>query len=169
LQYKDKNAFNLANKISFYSQKTNLNEINDIINDFETFTFGTQTIIYNSKKELKNTFTKIVSLIKYPLFKVGNNFVTPLDLILFIVIVFLGWFIGKHYKRLVYSIRKKYNISYSNATLLANMGYYTILAFCIISVIFNFIPVLNFYAPAFGILSIFHYVMEKKEDRLNLA
>jgi small-conductance mechanosensitive channel len=43
--------------------------------------------------------------------------------------VFLGWFIGKHYKRLIYSIRKKYNISYSNATLLANMGYYTILAF----------------------------------------
>ncbi|WP_024789380.1 MULTISPECIES: hypothetical protein [unclassified Lebetimonas] len=42
-------------------------------------------------------------------------------------------------------------------------------AFCILSVILNFIPVLNFYAPAFGILSIFHYVMEKKEDRLNLA
>jgi uncharacterized protein involved in cysteine biosynthesis len=40
-------------------------------------------------------------------------------------------------------------------------------AFCIISVIFNFIPVLNFYAPAFGILSIFHYVMEKKENKIN--
>jgi hypothetical protein len=33
---------------------------------------------------------------------------------------------------------------------------------CITSVILNFIPVLNLYAPAFGILSIFYYVMEKK-------
>ena len=36
--------------------------------------------------------------------------------------------------------------------------------FSLISVIFNFIPIINFYAPAIGELSIFHFIMEKKED-----
>jgi hypothetical protein len=35
--------------------------------------------------------------------------------------------------------------------------------FCILSVIFNFIPIINFYVLAFGLLSVFHYVMEFKE------
>ncbi|GAX87743.1 conserved hypothetical protein [Lebetimonas natsushimae] len=134
LQHKDKKAFSIAEKIEFFSKKTNLTEINDILNDFETFTFGTKAIIYNSKTELKNTLDKMISLIKYPIFKIGNNFITPLDLVLFGIILFFGWFIGKYYKKLIYSLRKKYNISYSNATLLANMGYYTILA---ISFIFS--------------------------------
>ena len=38
-------------------------------------------------------------------------------------------------------------------------------AFCFISVIFNFIPVINFYAPAIGELSIFHYIMEKRREK----
>ena len=34
--------------------------------------------------------------------------------------------------------------------------------FSLVSVIFNFIPIINFYAPAIGVLSIFHYIMEKR-------
>jgi len=36
--------------------------------------------------------------------------------------------------------------------------------FSIFSVIFNFIPIVNLFAPAFGLLSIYHYVLEKKND-----
>jgi len=36
--------------------------------------------------------------------------------------------------------------------------------FSILSVIFNFIPIVNLFAPAFGVLSMYHYVMEKKID-----
>jgi small-conductance mechanosensitive channel len=39
----------------------------------------------------------------------------------------MGWFVGKYYKFFIYKIRHKYNISHSTATLLANMGYYTII------------------------------------------
>jgi len=38
-------------------------------------------------------------------------------------------------------------------------------AFSLVSVVFNFMPVINFYAPAIGILSIFHYIMEKKTEK----
>lgn len=44
-----------------------------------------------------------------------------------ILILIIGWFIGKYYKKLIYSLRDKYEISYSTSTLLANMGYYFIL------------------------------------------
>ncbi|WP_024790703.1 MULTISPECIES: mechanosensitive ion channel family protein [unclassified Lebetimonas] len=127
LKNKDKTAFKTAQSIDYYANKLDLNESGEIINDFETFRFGAKAIIYNSKKELKHTLEKLISLIKYPLFKIGNNFITPLDLILFIFILFIGWFIGKYYKKLIYSLRKKYEISYSSATLLANIGYYTII------------------------------------------
>jgi len=36
--------------------------------------------------------------------------------------------------------------------------------FSIVSVVFNFIPIVNLFAPAFGLLSIYHYVLEKKND-----
>ncbi|WP_162147523.1 mechanosensitive ion channel family protein [Lebetimonas sp. JH292] len=127
LKNKDKTAFKTAQSIDYYANKLDLNELGEIINDFETFRFGTKAIIYNSKKELEHTLEKFISLIKYPLFKIGNNFITPLDLVLVIFILFIGWFIGKYYKKLIYSLRKKYEISYSSATLLANIGYYTII------------------------------------------
>jgi len=44
-----------------------------------------------------------------------------------IFILIIGWLIGKYYKKLIYSLRDKYDIAYSTATLLANMGYYFIL------------------------------------------
>jgi len=37
----------------------------------------------------------------------------------------------------------------------------TIWMFSIFSVIFNFVPIVNLFAPAFGVLSIYHYVLEK--------
>jgi hypothetical protein len=38
--------------------------------------------------------------------------------------------------------------------------------FAIVSVFFNFIPFVNLFSPAFGVLSIYFYVMEKKSDLL---
>ena len=40
-----------------------------------------------------------------------------------------------------------------------------IYSFSIMSVIFNFLPIVNLFAPAFGVLSVYHYVMEKKLDK----
>lgn len=39
-------------------------------------------------------------------------------------------------------------------------------AFSIVNVILNFIPMVNMFAPALGVLSIYHYIMEKKIDLL---
>jgi hypothetical protein len=36
--------------------------------------------------------------------------------------------------------------------------------FAVVSVVFNFVPLINLFAPAFGVLSIYHYVLEKKGD-----
>ncbi|GAB6074480.1 hypothetical protein [Nautilia lithotrophica] len=38
--------------------------------------------------------------------------------------------------------------------------------FSVVSVFLNFIPLVNMFAPALGVLSIYHYIMEKKADLL---
>jgi hypothetical protein len=42
----------------------------------------------------------------------------------------------------------------------------TIWIFAISSVILNFVPIVNLFAPAFGVLSIYHYIMEIKLDKI---
>jgi len=37
--------------------------------------------------------------------------------------------------------------------------------FSLLSVLLNFVPVINFYAPAIGIFSVFHYIMEKRMEK----
>ena len=71
--------------------------------------------------------SSILKLINYPIFKVGDSIITPINFLLFLFILIVGWVIGKYYKYFIYKIRKKYDISYSTATLLANIGYYIIL------------------------------------------
>jgi len=136
LQKKDKNAFNTDDYIDTYSKKIDKDfniAINQVVIDFEKYIFGTQMLIYGAKKEMELTWQKILNIINYPLFEVGGRSITPLNFAIFILILIIGWFIGKYYKHLIYTLRHKKNISHSTATLLANMGYYTILTFSFLS------------------------------------
>jgi hypothetical protein len=115
-----------------------------------------------TKKEFNIAKIVFINLRDFVIFLVGMIILYPLMFIPFVnilIIVFL-WaiLIKESLLQTVFMLFGKEEVDKKK-----------IWAFCIISVVFNFIPVLNFYAPAFGILSIYHYVMEKKEDRLNLA
>ncbi len=130
IKFKSKKTFSDDNKLLDYAKHYDglfYNSAENIVNDFENFAFGSKTLVYNTKKEISNTFDKIKALLNYSLFKVGNRSITPLNFLILILILVTGWYIGKYYKKLIYKVRKKYDISYSASTLLANMGYYTII------------------------------------------
>jgi small-conductance mechanosensitive channel len=130
LKRKDKNAFKTDDDILIYAKKTDktlYNAVNQLVTDYEKFTFGAKVLVYGAKKEFEIFMHQIYNIINYPLFEVGNRVITPLNFAIFILVLVIGWFIGKYYKHIIYKLRHKKNISYSTATLLANMGYYTIL------------------------------------------
>ncbi len=128
LKNKNKKVFGIDKKIINFSKHLSLDKAFLVeIKNFEELEFGNKYIFYNSKQEVENAFEKFVSIINYSLFKINKKEITPLDLFIFILILFIGWFLGKYYKKLVYSVRRKYEINYSTATLLANMGYYFII------------------------------------------
>ena len=130
LKNKNKNIFNLTKKIINYEnfiEDSKATALNKVMFDFEKFKFGKSMLLYQSKDEFKIFLSKLDYFLNYPLFKVGNRTITPVNFFLFVLILIIGWFIGKYYKRLIYKIRKKYNLSQATATLLANMGYYAIL------------------------------------------
>jgi len=105
----------------------NITAVNEIVGDFEQKAFGSKLIIYNTKKEAEITLQKIKEIINYPLFTVGDKTITPVNFALMFFILIFGWYIAKYYKKTIYKLRKKYSFSHSTATLLGNMGYYTIL------------------------------------------
>ncbi len=130
LQQKDRHIFDLTKKIINYERFIDKNEsvaLNYIMFDFEKFKFGSKILLYQSKSEIKIIFSQIASVLDYPLFKLSGKMITPLDFIVMLFIIIIGWFTGKYYKKIIYSLRDKYEISFSTATLLANMGYYFIL------------------------------------------
>jgi len=121
----DKDLMNYAKKIDLNFYKAAIN----VISDFEKFTFGAKVLVYGAKNEFEVFKQKLINIINYPIFTVDNRTITPLNFGIFILVLLIGWFAGKYYKHLIYKLRHKKNISYSTATLLANMGYYTILTF----------------------------------------
>ncbi|QCT95305.1 mechanosensitive ion channel [Caminibacter mediatlanticus TB-2] len=128
LTKKEKKVFDLDKKIVELAKKLSLDRAIEIeIKNFEKLEFKNKYLLYSSKQEVENVFDKFINMINYPLFKINKKEITPLDLFIFLLILFFGWFVGKYYKKLIYSLRKKYDINYSTATLLANMGYYFIL------------------------------------------
>jgi len=129
LKNKDKQTFKTDNYILNYAtkiDKQHYNALNKIVTDFEHLTFGAKVLVYNAKKEADIFWKKVLNFINYPLFHVGNRTITPLNFAIFVIVLIIGWFIGKYYKFFIYKLRHKYKISHSTATLLANMGYYTI-------------------------------------------
>lgn len=130
LKNKDRHIFDLTKQIVNYQKfidKTDAKALNSLMYDFEKFRFGNKLLIYQSKNEIKIFLSKVGSVLKYPLFKLSNETITPLDFIIMLLVIIIGWFVGKYYKKFIYSLKDKYEISYSTATLLANMGYYFIL------------------------------------------
>ncbi len=71
--------------------------------------------------------SSILKILNYPLFKMGDSVITPANFFIFVFVIVIGWIVGKYYKFMIYKLRKKYNLSYSTATLLANIGYYVLL------------------------------------------
>jgi small-conductance mechanosensitive channel len=132
LKHKNKEAFNTDDNVLAYSEHISedfYSVVNQVVTDFEHFAFGAKLLVYGAKKEAFLLWQKIWHYINYPLFKVGNRTITPLNFGIFILILILGWIVGKYYKKFIYRLRHKYRISYSTATLLANMGYYAIIMF----------------------------------------
>ena len=130
LKTKNRYVFNLTKEIVNYEKfinKKKAKALNDLTYDFEKFKFGSKILIYQSKNEFKIFLSKIFSFFNYPLFNLGNKTITPMNFFLFIIIFIIGFLLGKYYKRLIYKIRKKYKLSSGTETLLANIGYYTIL------------------------------------------
>ena len=130
LKQKNKNIFNLTKKITTYASFIDdkyAKALNAEMYKFEKLKFGHEILIYQSKDEVKSVLSQIVSILHYPLFNLSDRAITPLDFIIVLIILILGWLTGKYYKKIIYSLRKKYDLSHSTATLLANMGYYFIL------------------------------------------
>ena len=130
LKDKNKHIFDLTKKIVNYEKfvdEKKAKALNDVMYDFEKFKFGNKLLIYRSKDEIKIFLSEMSSVLNYPLFKISDNVITPIDFIIMILVIIIGWIIGKYYKKLIYSLRKKHDLSHSTTTLLANMGYYFII------------------------------------------
>jgi len=97
-----------------------------VVGDFEKLAYENE-MVYNIKKELKFTFEQIWKILTSPLFKVGDKEITPINFLVLILILIIGWYVGKFYKKFIYKLKREYDISYSAATLLANLGYYLII------------------------------------------
>jgi len=127
LKIKNKKAFDADDILIKYSNILNI-PTNNLINDFEKDAFGSKYLVYGVQKEINSTFQKIINILNYPLFSVGNRTITPINFFIFLLVLVVGWFIGKYYKKLIYSLRIRYQLSHSTATLLANMGYYILIS-----------------------------------------
>ncbi|WP_456479858.1 mechanosensitive ion channel family protein [Nautilia sp.] len=129
LRTKNKHAFKTDDNILLYAKHIDGNlyrALNDIVTDMEKIIFGAKLIVYGAKKEFDMFLQNILYIINYPLFTVGNRTITPLNFGIFILVLIIGWFIGKYYKYFIYRLKHRYDISHSTATLLANIGYYAI-------------------------------------------
>ena len=84
--------------------------------------------------EVKIIFEKFLDIINYPIFSFWKSQISVSSIFIFFIIFYFWVQIAWYYKKFIYSIRKKYdNISYSTSTILANIGYYTILTIVFLS------------------------------------
>jgi potassium efflux system protein len=130
LKNKDKKAFKDLTKTLDYAKnidKEFYKAILDIATFYEKKVFGATTLFYSAKDNIVYFFDKFLNVVNYPIFKVGTRNITLVNFILFILVILFAFYIGKKYKELIYRVRNQYEISYSTATLLANLGYYAII------------------------------------------
>ncbi len=131
IKFKDKDAFKKENLIIKYIKlqpNGDIDSYKSILHYFEKRSFGnTQLIMNRTGDEIRLVFQKSWSVLNYPLFSVDKKDISLINFFIFIVILILGSYIGRYYKKSILSLKRKYDISYSNLTLLTNIGYYLIL------------------------------------------
>ncbi len=99
-----------------------------LLNFFEKERFGnTQLILNKTTDEIKLTLHKIWGVLNYPLFTVDKKDISLINFFIFVFFLILGSYTGKYYKKSIYSLKRKHDISNSTITLLTNIGYYLIL------------------------------------------
>ena len=85
--------------------------------------------------DTKILLSKLIEIINYPLITFWTSKISISNIFIFLIIIYIGIKIAWFYKIFIYNIRKKYNnnLSYSNTTLLANIGYYTIITIVLLT------------------------------------
>ncbi len=133
IKEKNKEAFKIEKNIKILSGKNFLSYAL-ILNYIEKIRFGsTQLILNNTFTEIKLIFEKSWNILNYPLFTVDKKNISLINFFIFIVIILMGFYIGKYYKKTIYKLKYKYDIHNSTVTLLANIGYYIVLTIAFLS------------------------------------
>ena len=131
---KDKKAFKIEKDIKKLSNDKEYKTYLLLLGYFEKMSFGsTELFINNSIDEIKLAFEKTWDILNYPLFSIDKKDISLINFFIFTVLILLGLYIGKYYKKTIYSLKHKYDINNSTATLLANIGYYLILTIVFLS------------------------------------
>ncbi len=85
-----------------------------------------KTIKLSTFEQLKLSFEKFWHSINEPIFEIGGNKISLFKLIVALIIMIVAFIIGSFYKTSINRLDSK-SVSSSTKTLLANLGYYTIL------------------------------------------
>jgi small-conductance mechanosensitive channel len=125
----DREIFKLDSNLTQLAQQIGLQKpLEQELGRLEKLRFGEKLLLYQTKKEVELLLEKISTILNYPLIKIGDSSITPIRLLLFLIILLTGYLIGRYYKKGILKAKERYRLSHSTATLLANLGYYTILA-----------------------------------------
>jgi len=83
--------------------------------------------------ELKIYLWYFLEIINYPILSFSNTKISTLNIIIFLLVVYLGFVLWFYYKKFIYRIRKKNKLSHSTTTILANIWYYAIITIILLS------------------------------------
>ena len=134
IKSKDKKAFEIEKNIKKLSNNKEYKTYLLLLGYFEKMSFGsTELFINNSIDEIKLVFEKTWGILNYPLFSIDKKDISLINFFIFTILILVGLYIGKYYKKTIYSLKHKYDINNSTATLLANIGYYLILTIVFLS------------------------------------
>ena len=134
IKNKDKKAFKIEKNIKKLANKEEYKTYLSLLGYFEKMRFGnTELFINNSLDEIKLIFEKSWNILNYPLFTIDKKNISLINFFIFTILILIGLYIGKYYKKSIYSLKHKYDINNSTATLLANIGYYLILTIVFLS------------------------------------
>jgi len=134
LKSKSSDAFAIEKKIDKIAKNILSNsEINNYLSPLllklETKYLGQiKTITGSSKEEIKSVLLKSWQFINKPIFTINNSSISIIKLVLSLFIFILGFLIGAFYKRKISKISiNSTSFTPSTKTLIANLGYYTII------------------------------------------
>jgi len=133
LKSKNKKAFILEkNILDTTSELDNANVLKEslasLLHNMENNYFGTLgTIQGSTMQEIKNIFTLSWKIMSDPMFTLNGSPISLLKMLLAVLVVILGVFIGGFYKTSIQKITMtSKSINLATRTILANLGYYAI-------------------------------------------